>query len=110
MTVIVDESLAPTVAVASLTDRRFFVVDDGGCNYWVVAHDVAHAKLILRASGVEFTADNGETATLDDPRFAALEWKEITSERAAEINTHGERGDVLPLSQRDLGDWFASEW
>lgn len=89
--------------------RRFFTVNDGGATYFLVARTVDHARQLLRDSGVEFTDDDLCSASVDDPRFAHLVWTELTADRAAEIVTHGEDG-TRPLSERELGDWFCTEW
>jgi len=99
--------------------KRFFAVDDGGCEYSIVAADLEHAKHLLRSAGVEFTVDDeanddfGITVPIDDPRASGVEWTEISHERAA--TTRVALGDdgappVAMLSECKVGDWFSSEF
>lgn len=97
-----------TIAV----DKRFFSVDDGGASYYLVARDLEHAKQLLRDTGVEFTADDGDSYPIDAPEVAAVVWHEISAQDAARKRVRlGEDGappeSVLAACQ--LGDWFTSE-
>lgn len=95
----------------SKTDRKFFAVDDGGAEYVIVATDAEHAKKILRDHGVEFTKDDGDSAPIDDPAFADLEWAEMTDEAVSKIKVESEDGrGRIDLSSCPLGDFFCSEW
>jgi hypothetical protein len=97
-----------------MTDtKRYFTVDDGGCDYTIVARDVEHAKQIMRDSGVEFTKEDGDSAPVDDPAFDSLEWVELLGERLYKIRVHQDdnaSGPTVPLIDCNLGDWFSSEF
>jgi hypothetical protein len=93
-------------------DKRFFHVDDGGASYYLVSRDLAHAKQLLRDSGVEFTADDGNAYPIDAPEVAGVEWSEISEQDAAKKRVWlGD--DATPpqsvLSACVAGDWFSSE-
>lgn len=94
--------------------KKFFEVDDGsGVDYTIVARDVEHAKEILRSHGVEFTKEDGYSASIDHPEFASLEWRELLLEQAEvkmTIEDGGNQPYRAPLSQRRLGDFYCSEW
>lgn len=91
--------------------KRFFAVDDGGDSYTIVARDVEHAKQILRDHGVEFTKDDGDSAPIDHPEFAALKWHEISAERVARTTVFLDDGrNKIPLVDAELGDFFSSEF
>lgn len=92
--------------------KRYFGVDDGGNDYTIVAVSVEHAKAILRAYGVEFTKEDGDSAPIDDPAFANLDWYELSPAAVAKLqrcHTDDGRG-VIPLTECQLGDFFCSEW
>jgi hypothetical protein len=94
------------------TDKRFFSVDDGGASYYLVARDLEHAKQLLRDSGVEFTADDGDSYAIDAPEVAGVEWHEISAQDAAKKRVRlGEDGapPESVLAACALGDWFTSE-
>lgn len=96
-----------------LVPKRYFTVDDGGTDYTIVAADLDHAKCLLRTSGVEFTTEDGDSAPIDDPRFADLRWIELSPEFAAKARVAtGDSGapPVIPLSECKVGDWFCSEY
>ena len=94
------------------TNKRFFHVDDGGASYVLVARDLEHAKQLLRDSGVEFTADDGNTFPVDAPEVAGVEWREISAHAAAKrrvwLGDDG-AGPQSVLAACELGDWFTSE-
>ena len=95
-----------------LGPKRFFVVDDGGASYYLVARDLDHAKSLLRDHGIEFTDDSGESAPIDDPRFESLEWLELSLEVAKKkIVTLGDSGagPKSPLADCAIGEFFTSE-
>lgn len=95
-----------------LGPKRFFHVDDGGATYTMVARDQEHAKSLLRDVGVEFTDESGDSAPIDDPRFADLEWKELSLEQAQKrIVSLGDSGagPKAPLAECTIGDFFTSE-
>lgn len=92
--------------------KRFFLVDDGGASYCLVATDLEHAKQLLRDAGVEFTADDGNSYLVDAPEVAGVEWREISAHDAAKKRVWlGDDGNppqsVLAACQ--IGDWFTSE-
>jgi len=93
-------------------DKRFFHLDDGGASYYLVARDLEHAKQLLRASGVELTADDGWSYPIDAPEVADVDWSEISAQDAARKRVMlGDDGtppqSVLAACQ--IGDWFTSE-
>jgi hypothetical protein len=93
-------------------DKRFFHVDDGGASYYLVARDIGHAKQLLRDSRVEFTADDGASYPIDAPEVADVEWREMSSQDAANKCVWlGDDGapPQAKLSSCDVGDWFTSE-
>lgn len=95
-----------------LGPKRFFHVDDGGASYSMVARDQEHAKSLLRDLGVEFTDESGDSAPIDDPRFADLEWKELSIEEAQKrIVSLGDSGagPKSPLADCVVGEFFTSE-
>jgi hypothetical protein len=115
MTVIVDDpelAAGQTVTSTAGVTKRYFGVDDGGASYWIVARDLDHAKQLLLDAGVDFTDDDGDTAAINDPRFASLEWEEISPERASQVMCWSEdgRGKYQPLAEYEIGDWFCSEY
>jgi hypothetical protein len=94
---------------------RYFEVDDGGCRYIIVSYNLDHAKQILLDHGVEFTKDDGTSAPVDDPAFAAIEWKEVSAENADKRMVHFEdaptaKDGKCKLSECAPGDWFSTEW
>lgn len=92
--------------------KRFFHVDDGGASYYLVAQDLEHAKQLLRDSGVEFTAEDGDSYPIDAPEVAGLEWREISAHDAAKKRVWLGLDGAPPqsvLAACDLGDWFTSE-
>ena len=95
------------------TDKRFFHVDDGGASYFLVAHDLAHAKQLLRDSGVEFTSDDGDSYPIDAPEVAGAQWREISAADAANKRVWlGDNGGPpqAALAVCAIGDWFTSEF
>lgn len=92
--------------------KRFFCVDDGGASYYLVARDLDHAKQLLRDSGVEFTADDGDAYPIDAPEVAGVEWIEISAQDAARRRVWLGDSGAPPqsvLAACNLGDWFTSE-
>lgn len=109
----------PSAPGASLGPKRFFVIDDGGVDYWIVAFDMEGAKAAVK--GVDF----GDGCSLDDAiRAGMTEIEEISAERAAAVRCHIEEDvdadrrkarmaagrNPIPLSECDVGEWFCSEW
>lgn len=88
--------------------KRFFDVDDGGASYTIVARDVEHAKQILRDHGVEFTTESGDSASIDHPAFADLEWRECSPDGRHVFLDDG--CNRIPLAEATLGDFFSSEY
>lgn len=96
----------------TVADKRFFFVDDGGASYYLVARDLAHAKQLLRDSGVEFTADDGDSYPIDAPQVAGVEWREISAADAARKRVWLGDDGAPPqsvLAACPIGDWFTSE-
>jgi hypothetical protein len=92
--------------------KRFFSVDDGGASYYLVARDLEHAKQLLRDSGVEFTADDGYSYSIDAPEVAEVAWREITAQDAARKRVRLGDDGAPPesvLAACEVGDWFTSE-
>lgn len=94
------------------TGKRFFTVDDGGATYTFVARDLEHCKQMLRDVGAELTKEDGDSAGIDDPAFADLEWIEHTQDEASRIKCHPDDGGKpsQPLPTYELGAWFCSEY
>jgi hypothetical protein len=95
-----------------VADKRFFHADDGGASYYLVAHDLGHAKQLLCDSGVEFTAEDGFSYPIDAAEVADVEWREISAQDAARKRVWlGDDGTPPQsvLSACQLGDWFTSE-
>jgi len=93
-------------------DKRFFVVDDGGASYCLVARDLEHAKQLLRDAGVEFTSDDGNSHPIDAPVVAGIGWREISAEDAAKKRVRLGDDGAPPqsvLAACAIGDWFTSE-
>lgn len=103
---------ADTTADTMAADKRFFYVDDGGASYALVARDLEHAKQLLRDSGVEFTADDGDSYSIDAPEVSGVEWREISAHDAAKkgvmLGDDG-AGPRSVLAACEIGDWFTSE-
>ena len=92
--------------------KRFFHVDDGGASYYLVANDLGHAKQLLRDCGIEFTAEDGFSYSIDAAEVAEVEWREISAQDASRKRVMlGDDGappsSVLAACQ--IGDWFTSE-
>lgn len=95
-----------------MTDKRFFHVDDGGASYYLVARDLEHAKQLLHDSGVEFTADDGASYSIDAAEVAGVEWREISAPDAAKKRVWLGDSGAPPqsiLSACEVGDWFTTE-
>lgn len=91
--------------------KHFFVLDDDGADYLVVANSPEHAEQILRDAGIEFTAEGLPYDVAKSRNL--LSWKEINIKRATELQVHlneGSTGDLTPLVQCEIGAWFCSEW
>lgn len=98
---------------SSALQKRFFHVDDGGATYCLVARDLAHAKQLLRDSGVEFTAESGDSYPIDAPEVADVAWREISAQDAAKRRVWLGDDDAPPqsvLAACAVGDWFTSEF
>lgn len=97
----------------AMTDKRFFYADDGGASYYLVARDLDHAKQLLRDAGVEFTADDGGSYSIDAPEVASAVWREISTADAAKrrvwIGDSGAPPESV-LAACAIGDWFTSEF
>jgi hypothetical protein len=94
-------------------DKRFFYANDGGASYYLVAHDLEHAKQLLRDSGVEFTSDDGLSYPIDAPEVADATWREISAQDAARKRVwlgDGGGGPQSVLAACTIGDWFTSEF
>jgi len=92
--------------------KRFFTVDDGGASYYLVAHDLEHAKQLLRDSGVKFTSEDGDSHSIDAPEVADVEWREVSAQDAAKkrvmLGDDGTPPESV-LAVCEIGDWFTSE-
>lgn len=92
--------------------KRFFHVDDGGASYYLVAHDIEHARQLLRDCGLEFTADDGYSYPIDAPEVSGVEWREISAQDAARKRVWLGDDGTSPqsvLAACAVGDWFTSE-
>jgi hypothetical protein len=111
-TIVVDPTVPPD-------QKRFFVIDDGDVDYWIVALDMEGAKHTV--SGVEF----GDGCRLDDAiRGGMTTLEEISAERAATVTCHIKEDanadrrsarlaagrNPIPLAECEVGEWFCSEW
>lgn len=97
---------------AESNDKRFFYVNDGGASYYLVARGLEHAKQLLRDSGVEFTADDGDSYAIDAPEVAEVRWHEISAQDAARKRVRLGDDGAPPesvLAACAIGDWFTSE-
>lgn len=132
MTVIVDPSLIcvcgpevdipkgrerpalPPVSDDEVAGKRFFYIDDGGCDYWFVARDAEHVRDIVIAHGLEFCDDDGWSHRWGHPKVAHLKIEEVTSDSARRIRCNtdddGRGRGVIALAACDVGEWFCSEW
>jgi len=92
---------------------RYFVLDDNGAYYFVVASDLDHARRILGASGAVF-GDHGERGPgpLAEAEAAGLvTWREIDASEASRKRCHTDDGrGTIPLTECRLGDNFCSEY
>ncbi len=106
--VIVDPALVPAPRPI-VPGCRYFQADDGGVDYTIVARDLDHAKELLRASGVEFTNDDGDSVPFDS---ATLAWIELSAARAAKLRVFEDDGGKgpWPLNTFAIGEWFCSEY
>jgi len=99
-------------AAIQTSDKRFFYADDGDARYYLVARDLDQAKQLLRDSGVEFTASDGDSYPIDAPEVASAEWREISAQDAARrrvwLGDDGTPPESV-LAACELGDWFTSE-
>jgi hypothetical protein len=88
---------------------RYFKADDGGMDYTIVARDLDHANEILRASGLEFCNDDGDSVPFDQAKFT---WREYSAKRAAKIRCFVDDGGAgpYPLNTFGPGEWFCSEY
>ena len=96
-----------------VSEKRFFYADDGGASFYLVAHDLDHAKQLLRDAGVEFTSEAGDSYPIDAPEVADAVWREISAQDAANKYVWlGDNGGAprAALAACDIGDWFTSEF
>ncbi len=94
-----------------VSDKRFFHVDDGGDSYYLVARDLDHARQLLRDSGVEFSAEDGNSYPIDAQEVVGVEWREISAQDAARKRVWlGDDGTPPQsvLANCAIGDWFSS--
>ena len=109
-----DRPPLPAVPDEALIGKRFFYVDDGGCNWWFVARDADHVREIMRKHGVELCDDSGYSFPIDNPNVAHIEIEEKDADYARRIRCHtdddGRGRGVIALAACDLGEWFCSEW
>lgn len=90
--------------------KRFFKLEDGGATWWFVANDEEHVKQICRTHGVVFSTEDGDEGNIDSPKVD-LGWHELDSTAAAVIKTHHDDSlDTKPLADRELGDFYCSEY
>ena len=87
----------------ALSLRKFFLCEEDGADWYVVALDLEHAKKILRDSGYEF----GQEGVPFD--LADLTWSELTSDRLGGQYRRDD-GSVSPLLDANLGESFCSEY
>ncbi len=101
---------ASGVPLESHQGKRFFELDDNGCDWSFVATDLIHAKRLLQ-EGVG-RGSISLCAGLDKSEEPS--WSEIPVGRALVLMTvdddAGEGRTRLPLAERNLGDFFSSEW
>ena len=100
--------------------RRFFRMENQGVSYSFVATDIDHCKRILCDHGaVVYDADD-EEIQLRKGQYAEFEkadcdWFELTHDQASlkfTISDDGPAGEDYraPLSERELGAFFCSEY
>lgn len=100
-------------------EKKFFVIDDGGVDYWIVAPDMDSAKDTV--GGVEF----GDGQTLDAAILSGnTSIEEMNADVAAKVRCHIEEDEnadrmrarlaagrnPIPLTECEIGEWFCSEW
>ncbi len=97
----------------AISTKHFFQAADGGASYYLVAHDLDHAKQLLRDSGVEFTSDDGSSHPIDAPEVADATWRELSAEDAAKkrvwLGDDGGTPEAM-LAACEIGDWFTTEF
>jgi hypothetical protein len=99
-------------------EKRFWLVEDGGVEWSIVANDRDHAIALLRDLGAEWEIwDSGTRSVsvvgidralaMDEAWIRELEPEEVA--RRQRCHTEDERG-VIPLAEAAIGDLFCSEW
>ncbi len=98
------------IPVASHFGKRFFRLHDNGVDWSFVAVDFADAQRVFREAIVLGTISLVEPGSADFEERPS--WEEIPIERAIACNTFEDGGKVYeaPLAQRNLGDFYCSEW
>ena len=88
--------------------KRYFNVDDGGADYWLVATSIEQVKQMLE--GVEFGDPSRPLAEAIDEDGGPLQIVEVSTERAGGVMCLDDEGKKRPLTAFEPGDWFCSEW
>lgn len=95
--------------------KRFFIAEDGGCRYYMVAVDLDHARNMLTKAGVESEARYSSLRrAIPIAEEPSVTWTEVGVDRASKIRCNTSDDDrgrgTIPLAACDLGEWFSTEY
>lgn len=88
--------------------KRYFNIDDGGADYWLVATSIEQVKQMME--GMEFGDPSRPLAEAIDEDGGPLQIVEVSTERAGGVMCLDDEGKKRPLTAFEPGDWFCSEW
>ncbi len=94
------------------SEKRFWHAMDGGCDWWIVARDVAGCKEVLAKHGAVFCDDDGnEYNAHEHPEKLdeCITFDEVPQDTAKRMHLDDCGDKTKALTDHELGAWFSSE-